>query len=355
RPPLPPLSMAHVLLTGASGFLGQHLAAGLHDAGHTVRALVRSPERAAPVAPLLDDLVTGDLTRPETLPPALADIDAVVHAACAVQGTFDSASDAERAFQAVNVDGTRHLLDAIRRHTPPPPRLAPLSSTAAVGPPTATELDESTPSHPRTPYQRSKRAAEELVLDRIAHHRLDALLLRPCVIAGPGKPRSELLTLLRLVHRGLFPAIGPALLARKPLVHVDDVVQATRLALHADTAQLHPDRRTFFITSGEPHTLGDIVRAAGRVMGVSRTHLPIPLPAARAAASALEGLARLHPDWNPPLTHDRIDLLTADRFLRIDHARQHLGYRPTHTDPEAMLRDTAQWHRSRGELPPRRP
>lgn len=340
--------MTRILLTGATGFLGQHLARGLHAEGHHLRALVRNPDRLQPIAQLVHETAVGDLTRPDSLRDAVQDIDVIVHAACAVQGTFDSAQDAARAFQAVNVDGTRNLLDALDPARLP--RLVHVSSTAAVGPPPAGEMDETVPCRPAAPYQRSKRAAEELVLAYRERHPLQTVILRPCVIAGEGKPRGELLTLLRLVRRGLFPAIGNARAARKPMVLVDDVVQAVARATTANLDAIPQEERIFFITSGAPHTLGDILDAAGRVMDVRRTHLPIPLPIARIAAAALELGASARPHWNPPLTRDRIRLLIADRFLRIDRARRHLGYAPSCTDPEIMLRRTADWHRAHGDL-----
>ena len=70
-----------ILVTGASGFVGYHVVAALHTAGFSVRVLVRPTSRLEFIDPLAPQRAVGDVTRPETLPAALRDVEAVVHCA----------------------------------------------------------------------------------------------------------------------------------------------------------------------------------------------------------------------------------------------------------------------------------
>lgn len=332
-----------VLVTGATGFVGRHVVRALHERGDRVRVLTRASSNLAPIEGAYDERFIGDLSRPETLAGVCDGVDAVIHSACAVAGTFDAGRSALDAFMAVNRDGTANLAAEVAKH--PGLRMVHVSSTAAMGTPAAPIVDETSPCDPKTPYQRSKRAAELALLDLHATAGLNVVIVRPCVIAGAGKDRSELRQLFRLVKRGVFPAIGRALNVQKPLIHIDDLVQALLLATERGEAG-----GIYLVNSGAPHTLGDIVRAAGQLAGVERTHIPVPVPVARAAATVFAAVQRFAPDWNPPLTHERIALFTADRRIDIGRARRELGYEPTRTAPRDILADTWEYHVSRGHL-----
>src|SRR5438128_1535254 len=107
--------MTRVLVTGASGFIGGHLIAYLLQRGDEVVGLVRSTSDLSGLAPLFEGygrnlrLVVGDLRDPASLPAGLTDVDYVYHLGAVLMGT----SRAE--FQATNVEGTEHLLAAVRK------------------------------------------------------------------------------------------------------------------------------------------------------------------------------------------------------------------------------------------------
>jgi len=332
-----------VLVTGATGFVGRHVVRALHERGDRVRVLSRATSDLSPIRDAFDERHVGDLSDPASLVGVCDGVDAVVHSACAVAGTFDAGRAALEAFMAVNRDGTANLAREVLKH--PGLRMVHVSSTAAMGTPTAPVVNEDSPCNPTTPYQRSKRAAEEALLDLHANQGLDVVIVRPCVIAGAGKDRSELRQLFRLVKRGVFPAIGDALRVQKPLIHIDDLVQALLLATEKGRSG-----GIYLVHSDGGHTLGDIIAAAANLAGVRRGYLPVPVAAARAVASALAVAHRFAPDWNPPLTHERIALFTADRRIDISRARNELGYAPTKQTPAAILTDTWQYHVRSGHL-----
>ena len=329
-------------MTGATGFLGRHVVAAAKAAGWIVRVLARPTSNLGPIAGLYDEVHTGDVTDRASLRGACDGVTAVVHCACAVASTFDAGRAAEAAFMAVNAEGTANLADEVM--TVPGLRFVQVSSTAAMGAPRTSVVGPDSPCDPRTPYQRSKRAAEELLLER-AERGLNVVIVRTCVIAGPGKERSELLKMFKLVRAGVFPFLGDNLDVQKPLIDVDDVVQALLLA----TEKGRPGA-IYLVTSGARHTMREILEVARSLTGGPRTHLTIPVGAARLAARAFAKLGRLVPDWNVPITDERIDLFIADRQIDISAAEQELGYRPRHQSVEEMLSATYRYYRQRGML-----
>jgi nucleoside-diphosphate-sugar epimerase len=332
-----------VLVTGATGFVGQHLVRHLQARGYAIRVLVRNPERLGRIAGLFDEYHEGDLTDPASLEGAADGVVAVLHAACAVAGTFDSSEGAVASFLQVNRDGTEALAHEVLRH--PGLRLVHVSSTAAMGPQTGTHVDESAPCNPRTPYQRSKYEAEQVLLRLHREADLNVVLIRPCVVAGRGKDKSELLTLLRWTRLGPIPLPAGAESLTKPMIWIDDLCQA--LLAGIDRGQ---PGGIYLVHSDGGHTLGGILDAAARVWGRERGWMPIPAAPFRAAATLFEAVQKRIPSFNPPLTHDRLRLLTQDRHLDISRARRELGWQPTTTDAFYMLRETWQGYRDAGVL-----
>ncbi len=331
-----------LLVTGATGFLGRHVVAAAKGAGWRVRVLARATSNLGPIAGLYDEVHTGDVTDAASLRGSCEGVTAVVHCACAVASTFDAGRAADAAFMAVNAEGTANLADEVMKV--PGLRFVQVSSTAAMGAPQTAVVGPDSPCQPKTPYQRSKRAAELLLLER-AERGLNVVIVRTCVIAGPGKERSELLKMFKLVKAGLFPFLGNNLDIQKPLIDVDDVVQALLLATERGTGG-----GIYLVTSGGRHTMREILEVAQSLTGGPRTHVAIPVAAARLAARAFAQAGRFLPDWNVPITDERIDLFLADRQIDISRAERELGYAPKHQSVEEMLGATYRYYRQRGMI-----
>jgi nucleoside-diphosphate-sugar epimerase len=325
-----------VAITGATGFVGGHLARIYLERGFSLRLLVRPssnldalPDNVRARLGEAVELHEGDLTRPATLEGFCDGVDGLVHAACAVKGTFDESQASAEVFHAVNVDGTANIaLEAARAGV----RMVHLSSTAAMGPVAGGHVDEQTPCRPEAPYQRSKRQAE-ITLEHMTHDEdLDVVILRPCLILGPGKDGGEPLELFELVKRGVFPKIGGTLPQTKPLVDVRDVVQATMNALdHGSSGGV------YLIHSDGGHRLDDILEVVRRLVGARRAGIPVPELPVRAASYGFEAIAAVLPRFNPPITPGRLDLFLADRRISIAKARRELNFEPQHTDLYEMF------------------
>ncbi len=222
-------------MTGATGFLGRHLIECARSSGHRVRALTRRPVNANTDSQTV--WVTGTLDDSAALKTLVAGADVVVHAA----GAIKALSRAN--FFLVNRDGTEAVVSAATGEGVK--RLVLVSSLAAREP-------------TLSPYAASKRAAE-MVVEEYAD-RLDAIILRPPAIYGPGD--GETVRLFQMAVNGFMLAPGhPA--ARLSLIHVDDVASAVLACCE------HPQvSRLFEIDDGATggYRWQDLADAAGQAV-----------------------------------------------------------------------------------------
>lgn len=223
------------LVTGASGFIGRRLCTRLQESGKTVRALVRNP-----VAGPWDEIFAADLGTAPVPAEILKGVDTVYHLAGKAHALAELPGE-EADYQQVNVEGTRGLLEAaaaagVRR-------FVFFSSVKAMGEGGDACLDESFNGRPETPYGRSKRRAEELVLQGTVPH---SSVLRLCMVYGPGV-KGNLPRMIEAVAGNRFPPL-PETGNKRSLVHVDDVVEAAILAAEKPVAA----GQIYIVTDGRP-------------------------------------------------------------------------------------------------------
>src|SRR3990172_12658709 len=144
-----------ILVTGASGFLGSHIAEQLANEGHDLRLLLRRTSSRRFLRGFHFEDAAGDVTDAESLPAAVTGVDAVVHTA----GLVKARSEAE--FYAVNAQGTANLIAAVEQAAPALRRFVYVSSLAAHGPsaggaprPAAQPPPPPPPHRPRQPARR---------------------------------------------------------------------------------------------------------------------------------------------------------------------------------------------------------
>ncbi|MFM7135636.1 MAG: NAD-dependent epimerase/dehydratase family protein, partial [Planctomycetota bacterium] len=169
--------MRTVLVTGATGFIGRHVVAGLLDRGVAVRALVRSPEKTGHLSHEGVERVAGSLADVARWQAALAGCDAVFHCAGLV------AARQRADLTAVNGTAVGHLADACAA-IETPPTFVHLSSLAAAGPALRDGIrDEGEPARPVSAYGVSKLAGDGELATRAG--RLPVTIVRPGIVFGP--------------------------------------------------------------------------------------------------------------------------------------------------------------------------
>lgn len=307
------------LVTGATGFIGRRLVARLRDDGRRVRGLALPGEDAGALERLGAEIARADITEPASLRGAFDGIGRVYHLAAMV-GDWG----AEARFRAVNVEGTRHVLDAAAAAGCA--RVVAVSSLVVYGTALRGDLCDEVET-PRQygvgPYSHTKRAAEELALDYHAFGRVPVTVVRPGNVWGPGSGLwvDELVSALRA---GRVPLIdggdGDASLA-----YVDNVIDVLVRAARADAAP----GRIYNANDGSGVTWRQYLTDLARLADASAPRWSVPGDAAMALAAAVERAWKLaRRPHRPLLTQEAVMLLRSRARVSIRRAKDDLGYHP---------------------------
>lgn len=315
-----------VLLTGATGFLGSHIAHALLAAGHEVVALVR-PGKTLDSQLASVSCATGDVLDLGSLRAAVRGCDAVVHAAAMVE--FAPRHAARQ--REVNVEGTRHVLEAAREAGVR--RFVHTSSIAAIGRAPAGGVADETTRYDwpiGLGYNESKRDSERLVMRAEG---LETVCVNPSLVFGPGEVYKRTLPLFRLVKWGLLPLVPPG---GATLCDVRDVAAAHVAAL----TRGEPGAR--YITGGPHLTFRELATTIAEVTDGARPIAELPAPLLRAAALPVAALERL--GLPLPFSAGNIAYLGHHGYYASTRAEAALGYR---TRPaRETLADAARWFAS---------
>lgn len=313
-----------VLATGASGFLGRAVVRALQDAGHEVRTLQRRPSGVAGA----DDRL-GSVTDPDAVAAAVAGVDGVVHLAAKVSLAGDPAQ-----FRAVNVEGTRTLLDAAEAagvtrivHVSSPSVAHAGHALAGVG------AEPADPAAAHGEYARTKAEAEVLALDR-AGKPASLVAIRPHLVWGPGDTQLIARVVAR-ARRGTLPLLdgGTALIDS---TYVDNAASGIVAALaRVDEVS----GRVYVLTNGEPRPVGDLLAGICRASGVRPPRFSVPSGLARAAGGLVERVWAVRPgEDEPPMTRFLAEQLSTAHWFDQTEIRRDLHWTPTVSLDEGLRR-----------------
>jgi dihydroflavonol-4-reductase len=324
-----------VLVTGATGFTGGHLARALARRGHSVRALVRDVTRAAALRTDGIELTPGDLADPASIKQATRDVDVVYH----IAAIYRQAGLPDDQYRAINAEAVRTVIEAAARHGAR--RVVHCSTVGVHGDVMQPPANEEAPLRPGDVYQWSKVEGETLARRAASETGIDVVIARPSGIYGPGDRR--LLKLFRGVARRRFVILGRGEIYYH-LTYIDDLVDGLQLCGEVPAAA----GRTYILAGGEVTTLNELVQLIASEAGVAPVsmHLPVwPVWIAGALCEAVCRPLRLE----PPLYRRRVDFFTKSRAFDITRARRELGFAPTVALRDGIQR-TLTWYRQEGWL-----
>ena len=316
--------MTTILVTGAGGFLGSALVPELLRTGYRVRALVR--HAPSPPYPGTVEVMTGDVCDPRCARTATAGCDSIVHLAGKAHAIDDDLVN-EAEYQFVNVDGTKQLLDGaaaggVRK-------FVFASSVKVFGEETAGCLDEKAPAAPRTPYARSKWAAEQLVASYAKSGRFAAVSFRLPLVYGPTH-KGNLYRMVAAIDRGRFPAL-PRVATVRSMLHVKNFMLAIRAALESSTF-LKP---MYVVTDAKPYSITEVYDLLRKGLGRQPARWRVPLWGLSLGArfgDVLQVIFR-----KPmPLSSSTLEKLLGQAWYSPDAVIRDMGFQPLHTFDAAV-------------------
>jgi dihydroflavonol-4-reductase len=322
-----------VLVTGATGFTGSHLARTLASLGYQVRAFQRAAGRKPDVAGI--EAAIGDLRDPAAVARAVANVDVVYH----IAAIYRQAGVSRDVYRAVNATAAGQIVEAaaaagVRR-------VVHCSTVGVHGDIEHPPANEDAPLKPGDIYQETKLEGERLAREAGVRRGIEVTVARPSGIYGPGDRR--LLKLFRGVARRRWITLGRGKIYYH-LTYIDDLVEGFRLCGEHPAAA----NQTYIVAGGEVTTLNDLVVLVADAAGVQapKVHLPVwPFWIAGAACEAICTPLGLE----PPIYRRRVDFFTKSRAFDISRARRDIGYAPQ-VRLQDGIRRTIEWYRAHGWL-----
>jgi dihydroflavonol-4-reductase len=327
-----------IFLTGATGFVGHHVAEALVAQGAQLRLLVRKTSNLKNLDGVSGDTVVGDLMHPESFASALAGCDAVMHVAADYRLWI---RDPDTMYRA-NVDGTRELLRLAREARVP--RVVYTSSVATMHfREDGIVVNEDTPVSLKDMvghYKRSKFLAEQQAI-AAAQDGQQVIILNPTTPIGPNdaKPTPTGRIFVDFLNRK-FPAYMDTGLN---LVDVAEVARTHVAALKVGT----PGRR--YILGGENLTLKQILDKMSAITGIPSPTVEIPFPVAATYAFFEEWITGRIRGKEPRATLEEVRMGRKKMFASSARAQQELDFRIVPIDP--AMRAAIEWFRANGYAP----
>jgi dihydroflavonol-4-reductase len=319
--------VSKTLVTGATGFIGSHVARALLDRGDDVRVLVRASSKAENLQGLELDVAKGDIGEPRSISRALRGVDRVFH----VAGLTSLRASNEK-LHTINVVGTRNVLDACMKAGVE--HVVYTSSVAAIGPApkgeTADERQHFSGARLNIPYVNAKHEAE-IEAQRFAALGLPVVIVNPGHVFGRGDVyRSS----TELVRRFMLRRIPAYVDGGINVIDVGDVAKGHLLADEKGT----PGER--YILGNRNYTLDRLFADLGRMSGIEPPALKVPYPVAIAFAQAAERMP-----GRPPVTTVEVRGASQWWTYRNTKAKRELGFKPA--PHEETVSATVEWYLER--------
>jgi nucleoside-diphosphate-sugar epimerase len=321
-----------VLITGAAGFVGSHLAKSLLKDGYAVRGFVRPTKDTSVLEQLGVEIARGDLTDFTSVERALEGCDQVYHLAALTSRQKPSRKEA----MAVNCEGTGHVVRAALKAGVS--RMVYSSTAGVYGVISNAPVDEASPVNPDSPYQEAKVAGEALVLAAYRDHRFPVVIARFPGVLGRGS--MSWVSLFRAIGTGKFRIIGSGC-NHTHTGHILDVVDGLRRC--GETPDI--EGRCYLLAGNTATRIDEFVELFAKELGVSISSMRLPDFPYR----VFHGMSCMLYRWvgvTLPRAND-YELFISDKVLSLEKAKRELGYEPK-IPIQQGIRETLQWYREEG-------
>ena len=319
-----------ILVTGATGHIGNALVRKLLDQGEKVRALIMREEDASSIRDLGLECVEGDVLDPASLQPALAGVDTVYHLA----GIISIMPGKNPFVWKINVEGTRNILEAAR-HAGIRRLLYTSSIHAVKRAPHGVVIDESLgfdPNNSYGEYDRSK-AAASLEVQKAALEDLNAVIVCPTGVIGPydfrGSEMGEVIRGAAEAHT-MFYVEGAY-----------DFVDVRDVADGMIAAAVHGRRGESYILGGSKISMHDMLETVRKVTGKDFNSIKIPFSLANVAARFTPWYYRTT-KTKPRFTPYSLEVLQSNSDISHKKAERELGFNPRPVID--TIADTVRWY-----------
>ena len=323
--------MCHVLVTGATGFIGSHLVEALLRQGHEVYCLVRDKTRLRWLNGLPVKVIEGDCKEVSSL--KLPQVEVIYHLAGRVKAKRPVT------FYQVNFYGTINLLKAIVRQRLKLKKFIFVSTLAVHGLPNIKVIRADDPPFAQTHYAKSKYLAEQAVMTY--KDVFPVVILRPTAIYGPRD--REFLGYLQCIKHGFAPVLNPEGILS--FCYVKDLVGFLLAALEKEV----PSGRVFLISDGQAYTWKEAVSVIAKQMQKRPLLLKPPKYLISFLAFITEGLS-LFLDQPLIFSRDKLkEIFQKSWFCDISETCSLLGYTPRY-DLKKGMQETIHWYKKEGWL-----
>jgi dihydroflavonol-4-reductase len=325
-----------VLVTGASGFVGGWLVKYLIQQGLEVRVLDRSQKISDELKHLKIETVMGDILNPQTLSSAMEGVDSVFHLAGLIAYTRSQRQQMDR----VNVLGTQNIIEAcIEKNVR---RLVHFSSVVAVGASfdgktLLNENSEYNIHHLNLGYFESKFYAEQKVKQAVAENKIDAVIVNPATIYGPGDAKKGSRGVQLKVARGKIPFYPPG---GVNIISIEDIVSATFQAWKVGRTGER------YILSNENILIKDLFNLIATAAGVEPPKIGLPKSALLALGRVGDILEKIN--LKGPVNSENAWASILFHWYDNSKAKQYLGLNPK--PAKYAIEQSLAWIKEQGML-----